>query len=240
MAVNKPDIIEPKSNNQKKTDYLDWDEYFMALAFLAAKRSKDPITQVGACIVDKDKRIVSLGYNGMPKGCSDDEFPWGKKTANKLESKFLYVCHAEVNAILNKNSMDVKGCTMYVGLFPCNECAKMIIQSGVETIVYMSDKHAHKIQTQASKKMLDSAGVEYRQYIPKNEHIVINFQDINWNDMNQLPPTPSDPLTPLKKPKSETSDGQTPLKISPSEQNTDNIEVPVQKNYRLKPFFSGV
>jgi len=141
---------------------------------------------------------------------------------------------------IDKNSMDVKGCTMYVGLFPCNECAKMIIQSGVETIVYMSDKHAHKIQTQASKKMLDSAGVEYRQYIPKNEHIVINFQDINWNDMNQLPPTPSDPLTPLKKPKSETSDGQTPLKISPSEQNTDNIEVPVQKNYRLKPFFSGV
>ncbi|XP_043268231.1 deoxycytidylate deaminase isoform X2 [Venturia canescens] len=149
---------------EKRSDYLDWEEYFMALAFLAAKRSKDPVTQVGACIVDPDKRIISLGYNGMPRGCSDDLFPWGKSTTDsEMDSKFLYVCHAEVNAILNRNSSDVRGCTIYVALFPCNECAKIIIQSGIRTIVYLSDENSYKETTKAAKKMFEAAGVEYRR-----------------------------------------------------------------------------
>lgn len=162
----------------------------MAMAFLSAKRSKDPNTQVGACIVNDENRIVGVGYNGMPTGCSDDEFPWKKSTTNPLEVKYLYVCHAEVNAILNKNSSDVKNCTMYVALFPCNECAKVIIQSGIKLIIYMSDKHAEKIETIAAKKMFDASGVQYRQYIPKHERIVIDFNEINWSEMSQLPPTP--------------------------------------------------
>lgn len=172
--------------NSRRLSYIDWDEYFMAIAFLTAKRSKDPSTQVGACIVNDEKRIVGIGYNGMPTGCSDDEFPWNKTSSNPLETKYLYgnpskisflqrnkqaiglqiielsVCHAEVNAILNKNSSDVKNCTIYVALFPCNECAKVIIQSGIRTIVYMSDKHAHKVETIAAKKMFDAVGVQYR------------------------------------------------------------------------------
>ncbi|KAJ8919588.1 hypothetical protein NQ315_002210 [Exocentrus adspersus] len=182
--------------NSKRAEYIDWQEYFMATAFLAAKRSKDPCSQVGACIVNQENVIVGIGYNGMPKGCHDDEFPWAKQSSNALENKYLYVvcafsvCHAELNAILNKNSADVKNCTLYVALFPCNECAKVIIQSGIKEVVFMSDKHAHKIHTIASKRMLDAAGVKYRQFIPKNKQIVIDFTEINWNDMNQLPATP--------------------------------------------------
>lgn len=174
----------------KREDYLQWDEYFMATAFLAAKRSKDPTCQVGACIVDEDHKIVGIGYNGFPIGCSDDDFPWVKNTDDPLDSKYMYVCHAEVNAILNKNSSTVKGCTLYVALFPCNECAKIIIQSRIKEIVYMSDKHSHKPQTVASKKMLDAAGVKYWQFIPKNKTILIDFTEIDWNAMNQLPSTP--------------------------------------------------
>ncbi|XP_076249023.1 deoxycytidylate deaminase isoform X2 [Calliopsis andreniformis] len=162
----------------------------MATAFLAAKRSKDPCTQVGACIVNDEKRIVGIGYNGMPTGCSDDEFPWKKNSSNALDTKYLYVCHAEVNAILNKNSSDVKNCTIYIALFPCNECAKVIIQSGIKLVIYMSDKHVHKVETIAAKKMFDAAGVKYRQYTPKNKRIIIDFAEINWNEMTQLPPTP--------------------------------------------------
>ncbi|VEN38715.1 unnamed protein product [Callosobruchus maculatus] len=174
----------------KRTDYLEWQEYFMAIAFLAAKRSKDPCTQVGACIVNDDNVIVGIGYNGMPKGCHDDAFSWAKKSDDKLENKHLYVCHAELNAILNKNCADIKGCTIYVALFPCNECAKVIIQSGIKEVVYMSDKHAHKCNTIASKKMLDAADVKYRQFIPKKNKIVIDFSEIDWNNMSQLPETP--------------------------------------------------
>ncbi|XP_044002488.1 deoxycytidylate deaminase isoform X2 [Aphidius gifuensis] len=152
-----------RNPTQKRKNYLDWDEYFMALVFLSAQRSKDPCTQVGACIVDNEKRIVAVGYNGMPRGCDDDVFPWGK-SGTKLENKHLYVCHAEVNAILNKNSHDVKNCTLYVGLFPCNECAKMIIQSGIKTVIYMSDKHAHKISTIAAKRMFEAANIEIRDH----------------------------------------------------------------------------
>lgn len=176
--------------NKKREDYLEWSEYFMATAFLAAKRSKDPCSQVGACIVNEYNVIVGIGYNGMPKGCHDDNFPWTKESKNDLDNKYLYVCHAELNAILNKNSVDVKNCSLYVGLFPCNECAKVIIQSGMKEVIYMSDKHAKKITTIASKRMFDAAGVNYRQFVPKNRKIVIDFDEINWNEQNQLPSSP--------------------------------------------------
>lgn len=185
------EILLNRDLNSKRPSYIDWDEYFMAIAFLSAKRSKDPCTQVGACIVNDDKRIVGIGYNGMPRGCDDNEFPWGKSSPNNLETKYLYVCHAEINAVLNKNSSDVKDCTMYVALFPCNECAKVIIQSGIKRVIYMSEKNAHKVEAIAAKKMFDAAAIEYRQYIPKNQKIEINFSDINWNEMSQLPQTPT-------------------------------------------------
>lgn len=153
----------------------------MGIAFLAAQRSKDPATQVGACIVNPDKHIVGIGYNGLPINCNDDSFPWTKVSSDPLENKYMYVCHAEVNAILNKNSIDVKGCTLFVALFPCNECAKIIIQSRIKEVVYLSDKHAEKPSTVASKKMLNAANVLYRQFIPKHERIVIDFSKINEN-----------------------------------------------------------
>ncbi|MBR2990245.1 MAG: dCMP deaminase family protein [Solobacterium sp.] len=143
----------------KRTDTLSWDEYFMGLAHLSALRSKDPNTQVGAAIVDENHRVVSVGYNGFPKGCSDDEFPWEREGRNLLEMKYAFVVHAELNAILN-SARPVRGCTLYVSLFPCNECAKAIIQSGITRIVYESDKYADTEATQASKRMLKAAGVE--------------------------------------------------------------------------------
>ncbi|XP_066262957.1 deoxycytidylate deaminase [Euwallacea similis] len=176
--------------NKKRKGYLEWPDYFMAAAFLAAQRSKDPCSQVGACIVNENNVMVGVGYNGMPIGCSDDQFPWTKNSKNKLENKHFYVCHAELNAILNKNCTSVKNCTMYVGLFPCNECAKVIIQSGIKEVVYMSDKHERKLSTIAAKNMFDAVGIEYRQFIPKNRKIVIDFDEINWNDQSQLPSSP--------------------------------------------------
>ena len=142
----------------KRQDTLSWDEYFMGLAHLSALRSKDPNTQVGAAIVDENKRVVSVGYNGFPKGCSDDEFPW-EREGGVLVSKYAFVVHAELNAILN-SPRPVAGCTIYVSLFPCNECAKAIIQSGIKKIVYESDKYADTETTMASKRMLRAAGVE--------------------------------------------------------------------------------
>ncbi|CAH1267629.1 DCTD [Branchiostoma lanceolatum] len=147
--------------NKKRSDYLEWDEYFMAVAFLSAQRSKDPSSQVGACIVNSEKKIVGIGYNGMPNGCSDDKLPWSRTAEDRLDTKYPYVCHAELNAILNKNSSDVKGCTMYVALFPCNECAKLVIQSGIREIVFMSDKYRHTPEMTASRRLLDLAGVKY-------------------------------------------------------------------------------
>lgn len=143
---------------EKRKNVLTWDEYFMGLAHLSALRSKDPSTQVGAAIVDNNHRVVSVGYNGFPKGCSDDEFPWGRE-GGLLSSKYAFVVHAELNAILN-SPRSVAGCTIYVSLFPCNECAKAIIQSGITRIVYESDKYAHTEATIASKRMLKAAGVE--------------------------------------------------------------------------------
>ncbi len=154
----------------KRQEYLSWDEYFMGIAQLSAKRSKDPSTQVGACIVNGENRIVSMGYNGMPRCCSDDEFPWDKNE-NPLNSKYLYVCHAELNAILNCDRGNVRNCICYTTLFPCNECAKAIIQSGISEVVYMEDKYADSDSVVASKKMFDTAGVKYRLYEKSNKEI---------------------------------------------------------------------
>ena len=156
----------------KRADYINWDEYFMGVAMLAARRSKDPSTQVGACIVSQDNIIISTGYNGMPKGCSDDEFPWGREGA---ETKYPYVVHAELNAILNANGRDLRGSRLYVALFPCNECAKAIIQSGVKEVLYLSDKYADSPSTLASKRMLTAAGVTFRQLNPTLKSITLDF-----------------------------------------------------------------
>ncbi len=142
----------------KRTDYISWDEYFMGVALLAALRSKDPNTQVGACIVDRDNRILSTGYNGFPRGCSDDEFPWDRE-GEVNETKYPFVVHAELNAILNAGGRPLAGSRIYVALFPCNECAKAIIQAGIKEVIYLSDKYATTPGTLASKRMLKSAGV---------------------------------------------------------------------------------
>lgn len=153
-----------------RKDYLGWDEYFMEIALLSAQRSKDPVTQVGACIVNDDKKIVSIGYNGFPVGCDDDKLPW-TKNGEIIDTKYPYVCHAELNAISNKNDMSLKDTILYVTLFPCNECAKLIIQFGIKKVVYISNKNADTWSAQASKKMLDLSGVEYVQYMPTREII---------------------------------------------------------------------
>ena len=156
----------------KRTDYISWDEYFMGVAKLAARRSKDPNTQVGACIVSQDNIIISTGYNGMPKGCSDDEFPWGREGA---ETKYPYVVHAELNAILNASGRDLRGSRLFVALFPCNECAKAIIQSGVKEVLYLSDKYADSMSTLASKRMLESAGVKFTQLRTNLKTLTLDF-----------------------------------------------------------------
>ena len=158
----------------KREEYLSWDEYFMGVASLSAMRSKDPSTQVGACIVNADKRIISMGYIGMPRQCSDDEFPWDRE-GNPLDSKYLFVCHAELNAIINSAGGSVRGCTVYTTLFPCNECAKAIIQAGITEVVYMSDKYATTDSTLAAKKMFDTAGVTYRPYNIANKKVNIEL-----------------------------------------------------------------
>ena len=158
----------------KREDYLSWDEYFMGIALLAAMRSKDPSTQVGACIVNQDKRILSMGYNGMPRHCDDDVFPWARDN-DPLNSKYLYVCHAELNAILNCAVGSVRDCTVYVTLFPCNECAKAIIQSGIKEVVYMQNKYAESDSVKASKRMLEAAGVQLREYNVTNKKVTLDL-----------------------------------------------------------------
>ncbi|PAA63238.1 hypothetical protein BOX15_Mlig017547g2, partial [Macrostomum lignano] len=165
-----------------RRDYLSWEDHFMAVACLSGQRSKDPVTQVGCCIVDQHRRIVAVGYNGMPTGCHDDLLPWGKsKDPTSMDSKHLYVCHAEMNAIVNKNSATVAGCTIYVALFPCNECAKLIIQSGIKEVVYLSDKHRTKPATKAAKRMLAKAGVSMCQFESKRTQITVDF-DVDLMD----------------------------------------------------------
>lgn len=155
----------------KRSDYITWDQYFMGIAIMSAARSKDPGTQVGACIVDEDNRILSVGYNGMPAGCSDDVMPWNREGAN-LESKYFFVCHAELNAILNyRGGGTLKGSRCYCTLFPCNECAKAIIQSGISEVIYLSDKYKDTESTIASKRMFDMAKVTYTPYEMKHKKI---------------------------------------------------------------------
>ena len=167
-----PNIILSKHNrkenlmdihNQKRTDYISWDEYFMGVAILSGMRSKDPNSQVGACIVSQDNKILSMGYNGFPIGCSDDAFPWARE-GEPLDTKYLYVTHSELNAILNYRGGSLEGAKLYVSLFPCNECAKAIIQSGIKTVVYNCDKYENTPSVIASKRMLDAAGVRYYHY----------------------------------------------------------------------------
>lgn len=146
----------PKSN-------ISWDEYFMGIAVLSSLRSKDPNTKVGSCIVDQNHKVVSIGYNGMPRGIDEDKVSWNK--GEGLDSKYLYVCHAEFNAILNsRDGTALNGCTLYVTLFPCNECTKAIIQTGIKEVVYYSNKYEHTTETQASLKMLQLAGIKVRHY----------------------------------------------------------------------------
>lgn len=147
----------------KKQEYLKWDEYFMGIALLSAERSKDPNTSVGACIVSEDNKILSVGYNGMPLGCSDDIFPW-EREGSPLDTKYLYVCHAELNALLNYTGTNLRGSKIYTTLFPCNECTKAIIQSGIRQIIYLSDKYADTSSTIAAKNMLRAAGIEFTEY----------------------------------------------------------------------------
>lgn len=147
----------------KREGYISWDEYFMGISKLSGMRSKDPNTQVGACIVSEDNKILSMGYNGFPIGCSDDEFPW-EREGDTMDTKYAFVTHSELNAILNYRGGSLAGAKLYVSLFPCNECAKAIIQAGIKTIVYESDKYADTPSTRASKKMLDAAGVTYYPY----------------------------------------------------------------------------
>lgn len=138
---------------------LEWEEYFMELAKLTAKRSKDPVTQVGAVIVNKNKRVIGLGYNGFIDIPDNDKlFPWTKNSNNYEEIKYSYVIHAEANAILNSTS-SIKDSTLYVTLFPCRECAKLIIQSGIKKIVYLDYK-----EDLASLRMFKAANIEIIQY----------------------------------------------------------------------------
>ena len=154
----------------KREDYITWDEYFMGVAILSGMRSKDPNTQVGACIVSPDHKILSMGYNGFPVGCSDDEFPW-EREGEPLENKYFYTTHSELNAILNYRGGSLEGATIYVTLFPCNECAKAIIQSGIRRIVYDSDKYDNTPAVVASKRMLAAAGVKLEKYERTNREV---------------------------------------------------------------------
>jgi len=162
----------------KRKDYISWDEYFMGIALLSANRSKDPGTQVGACIVNSGNKIMSVGYNGMPRGCDDDAFPW-ERQGEELDTKYPYVCHAELNAILNNGGGSLAGCKIYVALFPCNECAKAIIQSGITEVLYLSDKYADTVSVKASKRMFDAAKVVYRKIKMAHDEIVIDFREEN-------------------------------------------------------------
>ena len=165
----------------KRKDYISWDEYFMGVALLAAQRSKDPNTQVGACIVSGEKScygknvIISKGYNGFPLGCSDDVFPW-EREGEPNSTKYPFVVHAELNAILNAHGKSLIGTKIYVALFPCNECAKAIIQSGIKEVIYLSDKYSDTDSTKASKRMLEAAGIRLTQFSPDKDSITLSFK----------------------------------------------------------------
>ncbi|KFK34162.1 hypothetical protein AALP_AA5G108500 [Arabis alpina] len=173
-------VLDPFSPSKRK-GYLSWDDYFMAIAFLSAERSKDPNRQVGACLVSQNGVILGIGYNGFPRGCSDDSLPWAKKskTGDPLETKYPYVCHAEVNAILNTNHASAAGQKLYVTMFPCNECAKIIIQSGVTEVIYFVEKRLKDsdIAYAASHKLLSMANIKVRKHQPEMDQILIKFEE---------------------------------------------------------------
>ena len=158
----------------KRKDYISWDEYFMGIAMLTAMRSKDPNSQVGACIVTPENKILSLGYNGMPIGCSDDDMPW-EREGEALDTKYMYVCHAELNAILNNAHGNLRGSRVYVTLFPCNECAKAIIQSGIQEIIYAEDKYHDSDINIASRRLLTMAVVKFRPYHPSGRKVELTL-----------------------------------------------------------------
>lgn len=158
----------------KRNDYITWDEYFMGIASLSAHRSKDPNTQVGACIVSQDNRILSMGYNGLPRACNDDDFPWARE-GETLETKYPFVVHSELNAILNYHGGSIAGSKMYVTLFPCNECAKAIIQAGINTVIYADNKYDGTPSVEASKRMFNAAGVRYYQYTKSGRKLEIDL-----------------------------------------------------------------
>ena len=160
--------------SDKRTDYISWDEYFMGVAKMSGMRSKDPNTQVGACIVSQDNKILSMGYNGFPIGCSDDDFPWCRE-GDPLDNKYFYTTHSELNAILNYRGGSLEGTKLYVSLFPCNECAKAIIQAGIKTIIYDCDKYASTPSVIASKRMLTASGVEFRKYESSGSEITMTL-----------------------------------------------------------------
>lgn len=162
----------------KRKDFITWDEYFMGIALLSAKRSKDPNTQVGACIVNQYNKIVGIGYNGFPIGCSDDELPWQRQSENINDTKYPYVVHAEANAILN-STKDLHGARIYVALFPCNECTKLIIQSGISEIIYLSDKYRDTDIVIASKRMLEMAGVKMTQLDMGSKVIELDYSVVD-------------------------------------------------------------
>ena len=166
-----------RSVNKQRKDYLTWDEYFMAIAKLSSMRSKDPSTQVGACIVGHDNRILSIGYNGAPNGFEDKKFPWDRE-GDMLNTKYAYVCHAEMNSILNYRGSrkDLESAKIYVDLFPCNECAKLIIQSGIKEIYYICDKYKDTDGVKASKRMLDECGVKYKK-LKIDKEIIIKLKN---------------------------------------------------------------
>ena len=158
----------------KRENYISWDEYFMGIAILSAQRSKDPSTQVGACIVSSENKILSVGYNGMPRNCDDDVYPWDRE-GDELNTKYMFVCHAELNAILNYSGSNLKGSKVYVTLFPCNECAKALIQSGVSEVIYYSDKYSDSFSTLAAKRMFESAGIKMTAYKESGKEINVKL-----------------------------------------------------------------
>ena len=162
----------------KRENYISWDTYFMSIAKLSSLRSKDPSTQVGACIVSSDNRILSIGYNGAPNGFDDEDFPW-EREGKPVDTKYMYVCHAELNAILNfrGNKRDLEGSKLYASLFPCNECAKAIVQSGIKEVIYLDNKYKDTDSCIASRRLFDTCGVSYREFNKDVDKITINLNN---------------------------------------------------------------
>lgn len=173
---NLPKVIV-KDKEDIKTNHINWDEYFMSIAILSSLRSKDTSTKVGAAIVSDEHKVLSLGYNGMPIGIDDSKIPWAREGASELDTKYPYVCHAELNAILNTERR-LKGSTLYVTLFPCNECAKAVIQAGIKKVIFLDDKYHDKTYSIASRKLLEMAGVETSQYLGRVPQI--DFGDVKY------------------------------------------------------------